>query len=66
MEAELVAIYAEIQFVALPNRRVTAAAAIVPQNHASLYVTPGVRLKVLPRARLSPRVALGGGYALYE
>ena len=67
LHAEFAALYAEIQFVALPNRSVTpATAAIVPQNYASLYVTPGLRLKVLPRARLSPWVALGGGYALYE
>ena len=67
LQAEFAALYAEIQFVALPNRSVTpATAAIVPQNYASLYVTPGLRLKVLPRARLSPWAALGGGYALYE
>ncbi len=66
LDAEFVAPYAEIQFVALPNRSVTPATAIVPQNYASLYVTPGLRLKVLPRARLSPWAALGGGYALYE
>ena len=55
LHAEFAALYAEIQFVALPNRSVTpATAAIVPQNYASLYVTPGLRLKVLPRARLSP------------
>jgi len=67
LHAEFAALYAEIQFVALPDRSVTpATAAIVPQNYASLYVTPGLRLKVLPRARLSPWAALGGGYALYE
>ena len=67
LHAEFATLYAEIQFVALPNRSVTpATAAIVPQNYASLYVTPGLRLKVLPRARLSPWAALGGGYALYE
>ena len=66
LDAEFVALYAEIQFVALPNRSVTAATAVVPQNYASLYVTPGLQLKVLPRARLSPWAALGCGYALYE
>jgi hypothetical protein len=60
------ALYGEIEFVALPNRGLTAATATVPQNYASLYVAPGVRLKVLPSARLSPWVAVGGGYALYE
>src|SRR5260370_30976051 len=66
LHAEFAALYAEIQLVAVPNRSVTPATAIVPQNYASLCVTPGLRLKVLPRARLSPWAALGGGYALYE
>jgi len=44
----------------------TAATATVPKSYASLYVTPGLRLKFLPGARLSPWVAVGGGYALYE
>jgi hypothetical protein len=66
LHTEFAAIYGEIQFVALPNRSLTAPTTTVPQNYASLYVTPGLRLKVLPTARLSPWVALGGGYALYE
>ena len=66
LDVEFAAIYGEIQFVALPNRSLTAPTTTVPQNYASLYVTPGLRLKVLPTARLSPWVALGGGYALYE
>lgn len=59
-------IYGEIEFVAQPNRSVTAATATVPQNYASLYVTPGVRLKFFPRSRLSPWGAIGGGYGLYQ
>jgi hypothetical protein len=66
LEAGAAALYGEIEFVALPNRGLTAATATVPQNYASLYGAPGLRLKVLPRARLSPWVAVGGGYALYE
>jgi len=64
--AGVAALYGEVEFVALPNRSLTAATAIVPKNYASLYVTPGVRLKFLPAARISPWVAVGGGYALYQ
>src|SRR6266446_10500912 len=64
--AQVAALYGEIEFVALPNRSLAATTATVPQNYASLYVTPGVRLKILPSSRLSPWVAAGGGYALYE
>jgi opacity protein-like surface antigen len=60
------ALYGEVEFVAMPNRGVTSASAVVAQNYASLYVTPGVRLKLLPRGRFSPWGAIGAGYALYQ
>jgi len=60
------ALYGEIEFVAIPNRGVTSTTAVVAQNYASLYVTPGVRLKLFPHWRFSPWGAIGGGYALYE
>jgi len=64
--AKVAALYGEIEFVALPNRPVTSGSAIVPHDYASLYMTPGVRLKFFPNSRLSPWGAGGGGYALYE
>lgn len=60
------ALFGEIEFVALPNRPVTSTTATVPRSYASLYVTPGLRLKLFPNSRLSPWGAIGGGYALYE
>jgi hypothetical protein len=64
--AKIAALYGELEFVAIPNRALTAASATVPQNYASLYLTPGVRLKFLPGSRLSPWAAIGGGYGLYQ
>lgn len=66
MGAKIAALYGEVEFVAIPNRPVTAANATVPQNYASLYLAPSVRLKFLPNSRLSPWAAVGGGYALYK
>ena len=66
LHAKAAALYGEIEFVALPNRSVTSATAIVPKNYASLYIAPGLRLKFAPAARISPWVAIGGGYALYQ
>jgi hypothetical protein len=63
---KIAALYGEIEFAAIPNRALTAASATVPQNYASLYLTPGVRLKFLPGSRLSPWAAIGGGYGLYQ
>src|SRR5258708_16593943 len=64
--AKIAALYCEIEFVAIPNRALTAASANVPHNYASLYLTPGLRLKFLPGSRLSPWAAIGGGYDLYQ
>ncbi len=64
--AKIAALYGEIEFVAIPNRTLTAATATVPQNYASLYLTPGLRLKFFPGSRLSPWGAIGGGYGLYQ
>jgi len=62
----IVALYGEVDFVAFPNRGVSSATATVPQSYASLYLTPGLRLKLFPSSRLSPWGAIGGGYALYQ
>jgi len=66
LDAKIAALYGELEFVAIPNRALTAASATVPQNYASLYLTPGVRLKFLPGSRLSPWASIGGGYGLYQ
>ena len=52
--------------MAIPNRSLTAATATVPQNYASLYLTPGMRLKLFPGSGFSPWGAIGGGYGLYQ
>src|SRR5258707_4949237 len=56
--ARIAALYGEIEFVAIPNRSVTSATATVPQSYASLYLTPGLRLKFfLPLGILISSVA---------
>jgi hypothetical protein len=66
LDAKIAALYGEVEFVAIPNRSVTSATAIVPQSYAALYLAPGLRLKLFPSSRLSPWGAVGGGYALYQ
>jgi opacity protein-like surface antigen len=60
------ALYGEINFLASPLRDVSSSITSATKNFASLYVTPGVRLKISPRSRISPYFAIGGGYADYE
>lgn len=63
---ERMALYGEVHFLANGLRDISSNLARVTHDYATLYVTPGVRLKFVPRRRLSPYVAVGGGYALYE
>jgi hypothetical protein len=65
-DGEKVALYGEINFLASPLRDVSSGVTSATANVASLYVTPGIRLKVLPRSRVSPWAAIGGGYGDYE
>ena len=60
------ALYAEVNLLASPLRDVSSHNGWATKNFASLYVTPGVRLKFFPRSTISPYAVIGGGYADYE
>jgi len=60
------ALYGEVHFLANPLRDVSSANRGATRDLATLYVTPGIRLKLFPNGRVSPYLAVGGGYALYE
>lgn len=63
---EKAALFGEVHFLASPQAVVTSGDGRATRDVASLYVTPGVRLKLFPSGRMQPFVAVGGGYALYE
>lgn len=61
-----VALYGEVHFLANPQRTVDSQNSSATRDVATLYVTPGVRVKFFPASGISPFVAVGGGYAAYE
>jgi opacity protein-like surface antigen len=61
-----VALYGEINFLASPLRDVSSSVTTATKNFASLYLTPGIRVKFRPASRVSPYAVVGGGYADYE
>jgi hypothetical protein len=61
-----VSLQVEVHFLANPLREVDSFDRSITKDFASLYVTPGVRLKLIPSSRISPWLSLGAGYALYE
>lgn len=60
------ALYGEVHFLANPQRVVGSVNPAATRDVASLYVTPGVRLKFATDSAFSPYVAVGGGWAWYE
>jgi opacity protein-like surface antigen len=60
------ALYGEINFVASPLRDVSSSVTTATHDFASLYLTPGIRVKFRPSSRISPYAVIGGGYADYE
>jgi hypothetical protein len=61
-----VALYGEINFLSSPLREVSSSTTTATHDFASLYVTPGIRVKLFPTSRISPYAVVGGGYADYE
>jgi opacity protein-like surface antigen len=66
LDSNKVALYGEINFVASPLRDATTGIGTATHDFASLYVTPGIRVKFRPTSRISPYAVVGGGYADYE
>ncbi|WP_321475764.1 outer membrane beta-barrel protein [uncultured Paludibaculum sp.] len=60
------AVYGEVHFLASPNRGVESTNLNATRDFASLFVTPGIRVKLKPAARVSPYVVVGGGYGQFE
>jgi len=60
------ALYFEVPALATPLQDITASIGAVPRNYDSFFVTPGLRVKLAPTARVSPWFSAGGGYALFD
>ena len=66
IEGRQAALYAEVHFLANPQRKVESATQTATRDVATLYVTPGLRVRFFPRSVVGPYLAIGGGYAQYE
>ena len=60
------ALYSEVHLLANPLRDVSSAAPTLTRDIATLFVTPGIRVKFFPTRRIAPYFAVGGGWADYE
>ena len=56
----------EVPFLASPAFEVTTPGSALPKEYASLYLTPGVRVTIVPNGPVSVFGAVGVGYARYS
>ena len=61
-----IALFAEVHLLANPLRNVTSTDSTVTRDVASLFITPGIRVKFFQSSRITPYAAIGGGWADYQ
>jgi hypothetical protein len=67
LNAHVAALYAELPVAGIPSQPLTVAGVPGTLDHlGTLFITPGLRLKVAPIAPISPWVSVGGGWAHYS
>ncbi len=60
------ALYGEVYFLSTPQQQVSSADTSLTRDVATIFLTPGVRLKFMPARAVSPYLAIGAGWALFE
>jgi hypothetical protein len=60
------ALYGEVHLLANPQREVSSMNTGLTRDVASLFVTPGIRVKFAPDRAVAPYFAVGGGWSLFE
>lgn len=60
------ALYGEVHLLANPQRQVSSTNQTLTRDVATLFITPGIRLKFRPGGSIAPYVVAGGGWADYE
>jgi opacity protein-like surface antigen len=60
------ALYGEVHFLANPQRVVGSGFPTATRDVATIFLTPGLKVKFFPTGRVSPYVTAGGGWAVFE
>jgi hypothetical protein len=63
---EKVALFGEVHFLANSLREVSSSDRTLTRDAATIFLTPGVRVKFFPNRGVAPFVAVGSGWAVYE
>jgi opacity protein-like surface antigen len=62
----LAALYVEVPFAGTPNTGLTSSIPTSPSDYSSFFFTPGLKLKLLPVAPISPYGFVGAGFARFH
>jgi hypothetical protein len=66
-DARVASLYIELPVVGIPSQRVTLTNFCCTLEHVTTtFVTPSVRLKLLPKGPVSPFISVGAGWARYS
>jgi len=63
---EYAALYGEVHFLANPLREVSSGDQTLTRDAATIFLTPGIRLKFFSNRSVAPYLAVGAGWAVYE
>jgi hypothetical protein len=67
LNAHLISLHAELPVAGIPSQALTLQGAPTVLDHlGTIFVTPGLRVKIAPIAPISPWVSVGGGWAHYS
>ena len=67
LNAHLVSLHAELPVAGIPSQPLRVAGLPTVLDHlGTLFITPGIRVKVLPGAPISPWASVGGGWGRYS
>lgn len=65
-DARVAALYFEIPLAGTPRTKVKTTNALSPDSYSSIFFTPGIKLKLLPRGKYSPFATMGVGLAHFS
>lgn len=67
LNAHVVSLSAELPVAGIPSTKLTETVTSTVLDHIStVFITPGLRVKILPGAPISPWASIGGGWAHYS
>ena len=65
-DARVASLYFEVPLVVTPRTEIDSSNALSPRSYSSIFITPGLKLKLVPGLKYSPYAVAGVGYARFN